>query len=130
MIDSKEERMSDLMHELSDVERLAVETLADVYASARGSRVLDGPARWDRFVSRVQSAAWSSSLPRAISALAGKLETPALTGAAITRALAAPEQTRQELLRLFRDETTALVALVRALREERRGGAECARIPA
>lgn len=112
------------MSQLAPTERLAVEMLEDVYADAWASRVLDSPERWDRIVTRVQSAAWSSSLSRALTTLARKLESPSLTGSAIARALAEPDDVQQEILRLWRDETTALVALVRARRDEARAKKE------
>lgn len=108
------------LSELTDVERLAIDVIEDVYRCARASPVLDSPQHWDRLVMRIQSAAWSSDLSRALTTLAAKLETPALSGDAIARALAAPPATRAELLRLWRDEATALCALVRHRQTERR----------
>lgn len=110
----------DILDALPPDARLAAEVLRDVYAAARSSRVLDGVQRWDRFVMRVQSAAWASDLPAAVTQLAGKLETPSLHGEAVTRALTAPVETRLEVLRLWRDEATALVAIVRAWNDARK----------
>lgn len=110
----------EMVAELTAAERLAVELVEDVYACAAGSAVLDGVTRWDRLAMRVASSAWASDIPRAIESLARKLEAPHLHGAAITRALASPPDTRRAVLAAMRDESAAIVALVRARRDARR----------
>jgi hypothetical protein len=120
--------MTDLISELTDVERLAVHVLEDVYRCAWSSPVLDSPQHWDRLVMRVQSAGHSSTLGRALTVLAAKLETPALDGDAIAQAIAAPDATKAEILRLWREEATALCALVRHRKDERKSRRGVSRI--
>jgi len=110
--------MDDVMAQLTEAERLAVGVIADTYAQAWSSPLLDGPDRWDRLATRVASAGESPDLPRALTRLAFKLEVPSVTGPRITQALAADPQVRQQVLRAWRTEATALVAVVRWLRDQ------------
>jgi len=122
--------MDDVMQQLTDGERLAVGVIADIYTHAWSSPVLDGVDRWDRLATRVASAGESPDLARAVTRLAFKLESPAVHGPRITKALSADHATRQQILRAWRTESTAIVAIVRHLRDQdkaaRRAGQDAA----
>ena len=78
---------------------------------------------WQQFEDNIRSAAYTSSLPKFLDMLMRKLDIQ-IRGddvAAINAALAGNER---EMLRALRNETTALVLMIRLKNEERRAETE------
>lgn len=113
----------DLLGELALHERVAVRLVDDIHRCAVQSPVLSGVERYDRLVTRVQSAALSSpDIPRFITSIGVKLDTPSITGQGVTEAITAPVDLRRRVLQALRDETTAVVALARMVATDRKEG--------
>lgn len=115
--------LPDLLGELTVAERCAVRLVDDIHRCAATSHVLSGVERYERLVTRVQSAALSSpDIPRFLTSVAVKLDSPSITGAGVTDAITATRELRMEVLQVLRDETTAVVALARMVATDRKEG--------
>lgn len=103
--------------ETSSLDRAVAVGLALHYATL-DSRVLKRMDRWDIFCTRMQSAAESSeTLAAFLESFARKLEVGSLAGSPIAAEVRDPAS---PVVRVFRDESVAVVALMRAEIEERR----------
>jgi hypothetical protein len=97
-----------------------VQVAHDIHRCTWDARIFAGRLdRWDIFATRCQSAADSAeSMAAFLEAVARKLEVGSLSGAAIARELR--EADSALVVRCFRDESVAVVALLRAEREEKK----------
>ena len=103
--------------ETSDLDR-AVAVGLELHYATLDSRVLKRMDRWDIFCTRMQSAAESSeTLAQFLEAFARKLEVGSLAGSPIAAEVRDPSS---PVVRVFRDESVAVVALMRAEIEARR----------
>jgi hypothetical protein len=103
--------------ETNDLDRAVAVGLALHYATL-DSKLLKRMDRWDIFCTRMQSAAESSeTLAEFLEAFARKLEVGSIAGSPIAAELRDPES---PAVRVFRGESVAVVALMRAEIEARR----------
>lgn len=96
----------------------AVAVAHDIHRSTWDARIFKGRLdRWDIFATRCQSAAESAETFAAfLEGVARRLEVGTLSGDAIARELRTPDA--RAVVRCFRAESVAVVALLRAEREE------------
>lgn len=97
--------------------KTAVKLAALVWLEARHSPALDSPQHWDRFATRIESAAYSSDMPGLLKQVCRRFELARPGVETTTFALSLDTQRAREVLSVWRQHAGQVTDLVRYLRE-------------